>query len=488
MLAIDRGVPGTRISRGSMFFQEPIGIDPKGGGQFPVTEHSILSAEEDALPDFLAQLAQSGGRVEAGDFEGSDEPNTGISSGGTPLHSPRYRLRTYTLYPPTPFVEPFNLMVPTPMPMDPAPLLVVFHKYGSSHNDVLQNTDFVKECAKRGWFLVCPLAGSKKHFGSLESQVNTEAVLDWMLANATLRIDRQRIYGIGFSMGGGAALNYAARHRDPAHAMFAALINHSGGVSINNTYLHDPPVRFILDFWFGDGSAGSADPWNMTRSSVIDFNSATLIVDPTTDLARNLGSTPLATWRPSVDTISYLPEQNDVLDHHLQTALGRVPGPTYSYNVVTFIGHLWRMIDASAACDWLGQFTLQVPASGRTLADHDGIYERFYLEQDAAGAFTPIDWSLDAQSNALHVGATANLKRLSIDPIAAGLTNTAPLLVTTASADATGDEIVITHWPQFPSALLRDGIATASWTYDPQTLELTLFESDGAAHTWLVTP
>jgi hypothetical protein len=36
--------------------------------------------------------------------------------------------------------------------------------------------------------------------------------------------------------------------------------------------------------------------------------------------------------------------------------------------------------------------------------------------------------------------------------------------------------------------VLRDGVATSSWSYDPQTLELVLLESDGGAHVWLVQP
>ncbi|MBK8180683.1 MAG: hypothetical protein IPK67_17670 [Planctomycetes bacterium] len=367
-------------------------------------------------------------------------------------------------------------------------MLVVFHKYGASHLDAVKNTDFVRECAARGWFLVCPLGGSKKHFSSIESQINTEAVLEWVLANASLRIDRTRLYGVGFSMGGGALMNYAARHRDPSRPMLAAIVNHSGNASLTDTYRRDPPTRFIFDFWYGDGSTGSADAWKMTRSSVIDFNSATLAVDEGADLARNLASTPLATWRAEFDTIPYLPDQNDILDQHLQQKLGRVPGPTYGYTVVPFTGHDWRMLDAAQACDWMSQFTLSVPMSGRTLADVDATYEHFYVEQEAAGAFTPFDWSIDQASNTISITATQNLARLTVDSLSAGISAATPLTLHTSSADGTGDDVVITRWSSLPTAVVRDGQAIQNWLYDSLTRRLTLHGADGAPHVWTITP
>jgi hypothetical protein len=226
----------------------------------------------------------------------------------------------------------------------------------------------------------------------------------------------------------------------------------------------------------------------MTRSSVIDFDSFTLAADTSTDLARNLGSTPLQILRASSDPITYVAEQCDALDLHFTSNLGRQTGANYSYTVVPYSGHAWSMLDPSAACDWLGQFTLQVPTTGRTLADVDGVYEHFYVEQGASGAFTPFDWNLSAANNQLDVSASANLKRLSIDLISAGLSTQTAFRATLATHDGQGDELELVRWPQSPSAVLRDGVATSSWSYDPQTLELVLLESDGGAHVWLVQP
>ena len=473
-----------KVVVGARWVPDPFGLDSRGQAAGP---GSILSTD-DATQAWLGELQANGVGVQPGVVHGPDSGSSVMGGGGVVPGPARYKLREYTLFPPTPYVEPFTLLIPSPLPPVDQPLLVVFHKFGSSHLDVLQNTDFVAQCARRGWFMVCPLSAAKKHLGSLEGQRNTQAVLDWLLIHPSLRIDVKRIYGVGFSMGGGAALNYAARHRDPAHAMFAALIDHSGGVSLNNTYANDPPARFIMDFWYGDGSAGSADPWKLTRSSVIDFDPLTLVTDTSTNLARNLSTTPLQIVRASADPITYVAEQCDALDQHFRTDLGRLPGVEYSYSVVPYSGHSWSMLDASAACDWLGQFTLQVPSAGRTLADVDGVYEHFFVEQDVGGAFTPFDWSLIAATNELRVSASANLKRLTLDPISAGLSTSTALGVTLQAADGSGDEIVLAHWPQAPSSVLRDGVATSSWNFDPLTRELSLQETDGALHGWVVQP
>lgn len=481
-------VPGATIFRGGFYSQEP-----SGGPVGQNVKGSVLGTEESELPAFLAALQATGVGVLPGEVLSFDPQTNAPKSwgnasaagaGSTSLPGTRYKLRQYTLVPPTPFLEPFTLMVPSPLPASAAPLLVIFHKFGSSNLDVLQNTDYVRQCAQRGWFLVCPLGGSKKHFGSLESQINTEAVLDWMLANASLRIDRERIYAIGFSMGGGAALNYAARHRDPAHAIIAAMVNHSGNTDLNHTYYHDAPVGFLFDFWFGDGSVGSADAWKMTRSSSLNFDPVTLAIDTASDQVRNLGSTPIRTFQASDDLVPYLPQQNERLDEHMRTNLGRVVGNDYSYTVVPYTGHGWDMVDASDACDWLGQFTLTTPMTGRTLADSDGVFEHFFVQQTTAGAFTSFDWAVMAHTNGLRISATSNLKRLTIDPIASGLSTAGDLTVHMSGAA----ELALASWPHPPSAVTRDGVPEFGWSYIAPSRDLVLFEADGAPHVWVVTP
>ncbi|MBK8180109.1 MAG: hypothetical protein IPK67_14740 [Planctomycetes bacterium] len=387
---------------------------------------------------------------------------------------------------------PENVLVaePLPAPTGPVPLLVVFHKFGSTQLDLSANTNFALEGCSRGWYVVCPLAANTQHYGSIPSQVHMEAVLQEMLVRYPL-IDPSRIYAAGFSMGGGAMANYAARHVDPSKPMIAAMVSLSGAVALKDTYYSDPPTRLFLDFWYGNGTVGSADPFKLARSSILNFDPLTFQVDTNEDLARNLTHIPLQVTRATDERIWYLPKQNNVLVSHLAT-LGFTPGATYAFRFVPFgvdaHDHRWVMLDQSWACDWLSTFTLTLPTAARTLADRDDVYFHFFVEQDAPNAFTPFDWALDLPNNALSLAGTANLRRLSVDTLGAGLNPSQPLHVTLATADGLADEVVFRSVTAPPTSVSRDGNSTLSWSYNSSTLELTLTETDGLPHLWSVVP
>lgn len=393
-----------------------------------------------------------------------------------------YELR---MNPGTGFQEKFLLHVPTPRPVGPTPMLVVFHKFGSNHFDVFQNTTFLQEAAARGWFLVCPLGASKKSFSSVESQLNIEAVLDFTTALFT--VDPDRIYGVGFSMGGGAVTNYAARHLDPARPMFAAIVNHSGGVDLYDSYRNEPGAQFIFDFWFGNGSAGSADPWRMARSSVIQRDPHSQQVLGGMDLARNLLPMSMRSVRASQDGVAYLMPQNDALDSHLK-ALGVQQGGRYGYYVLPYVGHSWDMLNEKATCDWLAARSRELPTEASLLADRNGVYYHFDVEQSVGGSFSPFHFRVDSTSNELTLDGTENIERIVVDTVGAGLDASQGMRVHVGTLDGQGDRLSLRSVPHWPSQVLRDGIVETSWSYEPTTELLTLIEFDGGAHTWEILP
>ena len=375
------------------------------------------------------------------------------------------------------YQEMFLLQVPDVKPVAPVPLLVVFHRYGVSHADALFNTSFVAQARTRGWYMVAPLSASQQNFASLEGQINTEAALAFV--TSTFAVDRNRIYGVGFSMGGGTCASYAARHLDPAAPMFAAIADHTGDVSLAHTYASESAqVQTILEGWYGGTPA--AQPFNYERCSTIDLDPATGSVGAGTDMSRNLSAMPVLVWMASADPIAYLVAQTLAFDAHIQ--------PQNAGNAFTSVAanvHSWSTMDDAQVCDFLAQSTLALPASASTLADRDATYFRFQVEQDAAGSFTPFSWSTDPVQNRLSLWATANLKRITVDAPGLGLAFAGKLHLNFATSDGTGDDVLFTSVGAAPLAVTRDGVPAAA-TYDPQMHTLLVHETSGSGHQWLL--
>ena len=392
------------------------------------------------------------------------------------------------------WVEKFLLQVPPTFPTTPAPLLVVFHKFGSSHGDVL-NTTFLTEVRNRGWFCMSPLGARQKNFGNFESQINTKAALE--LVRSLYPIDPTRVYGVGFSMGGGTAANYAARHVDPSGVMFAAIVDHTGGVSLSNTYANEPDDNDVDDNQpnIGDnlevpdtleslfGGTPTAQPFTYQRCSTIDLD-AFGNIGAETNFARNLAHVPTLTWLATGEPNIYLYNQTTAFSAHVATQ-----NVVNNLHYVNANVHLWSTLDCNYVCNWLQQYTLTLPTSGSSLADEDGKWFQFQIEQDAAGSFTPFSWSVDAVNSHFDLSATKNLKRIKIDRAASGLPASGLLTLTLATADGLGDRVQILAVNAAPLVVSRDGLA-ASGTYDPALHTFELSEIDGAnAHQWtLVFP
>lgn len=388
------------------------------------------------------------------------------------------------------WIEKFLLFVPVVPIEERRPLLVVFHKFGVSHWDARFNTTFFAEAAARGWYAMAPMGATQKSFSSLESQINVRAAFGYVTDH--FNIDKTRVYGVGFSMGGGAATNYAARHVDPNEIMFAAVLNHTGSVSLSNAWAleyddddvndNQPnpgnglEVPDILEGWHG--GTPLEQPFSYSRCSVIDYDSSQGVVGVGTDMSRNLSHIPVRNWMANNDPMVYLRDQTTAFDAHSTTQ-----NLNNTMTIVNGDVHKWDTLDETAVCDWLSQFTLQIPRSASTLADQDGTYFWFRVNQDASGAFTPFQWVLDPVPNRVTIYNTANLARLSLDATAAGLQYAGALKINLDTSDGTGDQVLLENLPAPPISVTRDGVpATGIWDADAMTFLLD--EPDSAVHMW----
>jgi pimeloyl-ACP methyl ester carboxylesterase len=411
------------------------------------------------------------------------QPGSITSRAGVPPVSETPRWYEVTIQPGTGFAERF--LVQESNGVGPRPMLVVFHKFGVSHYDGLLNTSFFAEARRRNWFCIAPLSGGQTHFSDARSHVHTEAAMEWV--RSRFSVDTARVYAVGFSMGGGAAMNYAARQLDPTGLMIAAVFNQSGILSHEDTYPQSgTTVQQIYDDRFGNGQPGSATPWNLQRGSVFSFDPLTLAVVPGTDLGRNLLHLATHTTRTTGD-IPYLITQNDLF-HQYQLGRGALPS-RHVLTVVNYPGHSWDAVSETSVCNWLRNHSLVLPTAASTLADSNGRFFHFQVEQAVAGGFTPFVWSVSAASNAVSVTGTANLVRVRVATTDAGLDPLQALTVTTGCADGLPDQVVLEDYSLPPSQVLRDGVGVTNWMHDGQLGRLTLDETDGlASHVWTVVP
>jgi hypothetical protein len=363
------------------------------------------------------------------------------------------------------WLEKFLLYVPALPPGQRAPMLVVFHKFGVSHWDAFFNTTFFEEAAARKWFVVAPLGATQASFSSLESQINVREALRFVASH--YNVNPYKVYGVGFSMGGGSATSFAARSVDPASPMFAAIVNHTGGVSLANTYANEwddddaddntpvpgqhLEVPDILENWFGGPPATHA--FEYQRCSMIDLDPSTRTVSSGTDMSRNISHVPVLDWMASNDPLVYLRDQTTAFDAHVNGQNAH-----NSMTVVNADVHKWYTLDFHAACDWLSQFSLQMPRTASTLADQDGTYFWFQIEQSVGGVFTPVNWTVDTPNNRLTIWGTANLQRISVDATAAGLQYSGALKLNLNTSDGSGDQVLFENLPYEPVSVTRDGV------------------------------
>ncbi|MEM9380387.1 MAG: hypothetical protein AAGB93_10610 [Planctomycetota bacterium] len=396
------------------------------------------------------------------------------------------------IVPATGELELFTLFVPdTPIGVE-RPLLTCFHGANVSHLDIFFNTSFLQEAEARDWFLIAPFQRGVQGYEQLNyacvpSQLHVQAVIDFVLR--IYDVDRDRLYGVGFSMGGGSALSFAARHRDRSTGAFAAAVNHTGTVSLGNVYANQPNQQMALEAIFG-GTPTSV-PFAYQRSSVLEVDPAGALVSGGRHMARNLEHVPIRTVYGVTDTLTHLIDQSLALDAYMQLLpqashelfASAVPGSCNSQQ------HCWATLDETATCDFLAQHSLvSNPPSGGYLIDRDDVrWGRFRFDMTVDGEFASMKYDSSVSNNQLQIDQTRNIDTVGVDVLDFGLDPTAPLQVWAGAADGTGDVVVLEGFASQPVQVTRNGSApipescnfpgTVSWCYANGVL--TLHEVSG---------
>ena len=408
--------------------------------------------------------------------------------------------------------EEFIVVRPDPMAGHPTPypVLALFHGYGETPQALLARTPLAAEAAARGWLVVIPTGAHVFNYGIDYAQDNIEDVviptgahvfnygIDYAQDNiedafefvAQLApLDLDRVYAIGFSMGGGAARTYAARHMDPTHLRVAAVVNHTGSTSLRGTYDADPATRPVFESPLMFGGAPSAGPFRYQRASSIDLRFGSLI-DPETDMVRNLAHVPVIHVSATQDPLQYLVAQSFATHTRLLGWMGDSQWRTIPSNQ-----HSWTTLGANILDD-LAPLQLAPPgASGgpgvQVLADRDGRWHAFELQQARDKRFSTFTFAWDAGRARLELRDLSNIARLTFERDAAlfGFPAGAALTLTLQARTAAPFQVKVRGFNSPPTMVERAGVPVSTWNYDAVERAVTLDEANAALGvTWRIGP
>lgn len=84
------------------------------------------------------------------------------------------------------------------------PLVIFFHGYTMDENQVLERTTFPRAIAREGWLLASSSLAGPTHWGNPKALEMHDEMVDYLLQK--YRVDPEKLFFVGFSMGGGTAL------------------------------------------------------------------------------------------------------------------------------------------------------------------------------------------------------------------------------------------------------------------------------------------
>jgi pimeloyl-ACP methyl ester carboxylesterase len=378
--------------------------------------------------------------------------------------------------------ESFRYQVPVPYDAfgPPLPMVIAYHGYGASAGSVHPATTIDEEANARGWFYFAPTGLDDQLFGTPPCQQNVDAALQWMLDH--FNIDRDRLYMVGFSMGGGVAANYVAQHRDPDRTMIAALGIVSGTYDWEQTYnIGTSGLKALMENPYNFGGNPVAKAFRYHAASDLRFLPSTYpplpgTFDPPRAMATNLGSTPTYVVWDVNDTVPEVTKQGPLLVSTLQAANTQMHFHTVSGTVNPGNGqpatHSWAVLDEVELFDFFdGKVVDRTPADFAAQLEKTANVSWLHVEQRFAELFTYADGSADAEDGSVVVDQVSNARVVRADTGMAGLTGEGPFDVYAESANAGSFQLELTGFECPPAYLLDSGtgLLRTGTTSDPLT-------------------
>lgn len=408
-------------------------------------------------------------------------------------------------------IETFGLFRPGALPQQTPqarPLLVLFHSFGGDGDAELEAwTEFSDEADQRYWYVLAPdqdvpslgfLNGSplrRKTYGIEAAQQRFALALRWVLA--TYPIDRMRIYGVGFSMGGGDLLSFAAQYQDPSDFAFAAVATNAGTLCLSEEYWRNPNPGALAAV-----VGGGAGP-NPQNRFAYERLSALLYANPygpsALDLGRrhpveNLRATPLQAWvdvrEPSAQLLGFHTDLDVLLGPSV------VGGAFERFDVLgtASSAHVWETFDYWLVCERFGAARYSTPLVADLCVTRDARYGEVSVTRVTAGAFGELSYDLTqiGQAGALdraRIVDCVNIATARFDGGVHGLGMSTAYELEVEGNPTRDWLLAVDHVPA-PNGIFRNGVDVASlqnvWAYDPATQTLRVLATAGQTTLWTI--
>ncbi len=410
-------------------------------------------------------------------------------------------------------VETFGFFRPGPLPsgLPPErPLVVLFHSYGGDGDGELEAyTRFSDEADQRHWYVLAPdqdvpLFGfapngssrRRRTYGSDEAQRRLNLTLRWVLEHYP--IDRERIYGVGFSMGGGDMLSYAAQYRDPARGAFAAVAVNAGTLCLSEEYWRNVASQDALQVAVGGQAPPNAsNAFDFERLSTLRY--ASPFGPSVLDLGvrhpvQNLVGVPIQAWIDTREPSAHILGFVDDLELLLGTSQSTVPFQRYDVLGTGFSAHVWETFDFHQVCSSFAAQRLVVPDIAELLVSRDARYGDVRVTRVNAREFGELrhDFSqigLPGTTDRVSIVDCVNIARVELDAAVLGLGMTSAMYeIELAGNPNRSVRLDLAHVSR-PLQVLRNGVDLTQnpgtdWAYLDTTSTLVLVSPANTTDLW----
>lgn len=374
-------------------------------------------------------------------------------------------------------IEAFFLQVPLahPAPLEDRALIMGFHGSQVSPAQIFGIgsgiNDLPEICSDNGWLLMAP---NGLHTSNMASEPTQRALeVDLAFLYSVLPFNPDKVYSLGFSMGGLNATSFALRHQDPFALRTAGIIYHTGTTDIIRDY-NDATPHFQQTIWEDPlvfGASPTENPFAYDRVNPARFDAAgTGFLDDFFQLDA-IKHTPFYLHYNTNDPTKY-DGWNSVLSGALtakgftvESAITTTLQPKHSIFTLDFIDAVGYVTETP-----LGP----LPASSRIFADRPAKYLWSRMISDPAPNVARYTVAIDTSTNSFAVSDTHHVDVLGFAPSLMGLSPSQTLTFTAASGDLTPDTYVIGDYPAAPTSILVDGVQPLATSYDPIKGEVSI--------------